>query len=171
MSNEVQAFIGLGSNQGNAIRNLCNAVDALGKLPGVRLVSCSSLYRSAPVGYLEQPEFVNAVCRIDTDLPAPALLERLQTLEHNAGRRRDGVRWGPRVLDLDILLYGDAVLATDSLVVPHPRMHERAFVLYPLQEIAPELRIPGIGSLDELVALCVDQDCERLSTGCQGTTG
>ncbi|MGW8247053.1 MAG: 2-amino-4-hydroxy-6-hydroxymethyldihydropteridine diphosphokinase [Acidiferrobacterales bacterium] len=166
MSKMVQAFIGLGSNQGNAVKNVCNAIGELGQIAGTRLGHCSSLYRSAPVGYLDQPDFVNAVCQVDTSSPAPVLLEQLQRLEQKAGRRRDGVRWGPRTLDLDILLYDDAVLDTDSLVVPHPRMHERAFVLYPLQEIAPELRIPGIGSLDELVALCADQDCERLVEGC-----
>lgn len=171
MSKMVQAFIGLGSNQGNAVKNVCNAIDELGQITGTRVDLCSSLYRSAPVGYLDQPDFVNAVCRVDTSSSARVLLEQLQRLEQKAGRRRDGVRWGPRPLDLDILLYGDAVLDTDSLVIPHPRMHERAFVLYPLQEIAPELRIPGIGSLDELVALCADQDCERLAEGCQGVAG
>lgn len=171
MSKMVQVFIGLGSNQGNAIKNVCNAIGELGNIADTRFGYCSSLYRSAPVGYLDQPDFVNAVCQVETSLPAPALLEQLGLLEHKAGRKRDGARWGPRPLDLDILLYGDAVLDTDSLSVPHPRMHERAFVLYPLQEIAPELRIPGIGSLDDLVDLCADQDCERLAEGCQGVTG
>jgi len=166
MSNPVEVFIGLGSNQGDAIANICNAIDELESIAGARLEQCSSLYRSAPIGYLDQPGFINAVCRIEAGLSAPDLLQRLQHLERKAGRQPGGVRWGPRVLDLDLLLYGDAVLETDSLVVPHPRMHERAFVLYPLQEIAPDLQVPGHGSVDELVALCADQDCDRLEKGC-----
>jgi 2-amino-4-hydroxy-6-hydroxymethyldihydropteridine diphosphokinase len=166
MSTLEQAFIGLGSNQGDAAGNICDAIGELQKLTANKRVICSSLYRSAPVGYLQQPDFINAVCRIDTRLSAMELLNELQSLERKAGRRRDGVRWGPRILDLDLLLFGDTVMQNDSLVLPHPRMHERAFVLYPLQEIAPNQQIPGFGPVAELVASCADQDCERIDEGC-----
>lgn len=166
MSSSAQVYIGLGSNQGDAIANVCRAIEELGGLNSIQLVRCSSLYRSAPVGYLDQPDFVNAVCHASTSLSAEELLETLQQMEHKAGRRRDGVRWGPRVLDLDLLLYANVVLESETLVIPHPRMHERAFVLYPLQEISPGLRIPGHGTIKELVASCKDQDCNRLGEAC-----
>jgi len=166
MSGSAQVYIGLGSNQGDAIANVCRAIEELGGSNSIQLLRCSSLYRSAPVGYLDQPDFVNAVCQVDTSLSAQELLEDLQLLEQKAGRRRDGVRWGPRVLDLDLLLYANVVLESETLVIPHPRMHERAFVLYPLQEISPGLRIPGHGTIKELVASCKDQDCNRLGEAC-----
>ena len=166
MSTSAQVYIGLGSNQGDAIDNVCRAIEELGRSSSIRLQRCSSLYRSAPVGYLDQPDFVNAVCQASTSLSAEDLLEELQQLEQKAGRRRDGVRWGPRVLDLDLLLYDNAILESETLVVPHPRMHQRAFVLYPLQEISPGLQIPGRGSVDKLAALCARQDCDRLERAC-----
>ena len=166
MSTSAQVYIGLGSNQGDAIDNVCRAIEELGHSSSIQLLRCSSLYRSAPVGYLDQPDFVNAVCQVNTGLSAEDLLEELQQLEQKAGRRRDGVRWGPRVLDLDLLLYDNAVLQSEMLVVPHPRMHQRAFVLYPLQEISPGLQIPGQGSVDELAELCAGQDCDRLEGAC-----
>lgn len=171
MSTWKQAFIGLGSNQGDAIENICSAIDELRKIGSSRLRICSALYRSAPVGYLQQPDFINAVCGIDTSLSAPGLLSALQALEQKAGRRRDGIRWGPRVLDLDLLLYDDTISRTDSLELPHPRMHERAFVLYPLREIAPDLQIPGYGPIDNLAAECADQVCERIDAECRGGEG
>ena len=166
MSTSAQVYIGLGSNQGNAIDNVCRAIEELGGSESIQLIRCSSLYRSAPVGYLDQPDFVNAVCQACTSLSAEELLEALQQMEHKAGRRRDGVRWGPRVLDLDLLLYANVALESETLVIPHPRMHERAFVLYPLQEIAPGMQIPGHGSVEELMAYCSDQDCDRLEEAC-----
>ena len=166
MSTTAQVYIGLGSNQGDAIDNVCRAIEELGGSNSIQLVRCSSLYRSAPVGYLDQPDFVNAVCQVSTSLSAEEFLEVLQQLEQKAGRRRDGVRWGPRVLDLDLLLYDNAVMESEALVIPHPRMHQRAFVLYPLQEISPGLQIPGKGSVDELAALCAGQDCDRLEGAC-----
>ena len=166
MSTSAQVYIGLGSNQGHAIDNVCRAIGEFKASNSIQLVHCSSLYRSAPVGYLDQPDFVNAVCQARTSLPVDELLKELQQLELKAGRRRDGVRWGPRVLDLDLLLYDNVTLESATLVVPHPRMHERAFVLYPLQEISPGLQIPGHGPVGELAAACADQDCDRLEEAC-----
>jgi len=166
MTTSAKVYIGLGSNQGDPIDNVCHAIKELEGSSSIELARCSSLYRSAPVGYLDQPDFVNAVCQASTSLSAEELLEVLQQLELKAGRRRDGARWGPRVLDLDLLLYANVVLESETLVLPHPRMHERAFVLYPLREISPGLQIPGKGSVDELAAACAEQDCDRLAEAC-----
>jgi 2-amino-4-hydroxy-6-hydroxymethyldihydropteridine diphosphokinase len=117
-------------------------------------MACSSLYRSAPMGPANQPDYVNAVMAVETALAPLALLDALQALETAFGRVRHGERWGPRTLDLDILLYGSEILATDRLTVPHPGLAEREFVLYPLQEIAPDLNIPGLGPLADLVRRC-----------------
>lgn len=117
-------------------------------------MACSSLYRSAPLGPANQPDYVNAVMAVETALAPLALLDALQALETAFGRVRHGERWGPRTLDLDILLYGSEILATDRLTVPHPGLAEREFVLYPLQEIAPDLNIPGLGPLADLVRRC-----------------
>ena len=115
-----------------------------------------ALYRSSPLGYLEQPDFLNAVVQLDTGLPPEALLDRLQEIENRHGRERP-FAGAPRTLDLDLLLYGDSVQATPRLTLPHPRMHERAFVLEPLLEIAPEAAIPGRGTASELLAGCAGQ--------------
>jgi 2-amino-4-hydroxy-6-hydroxymethyldihydropteridine diphosphokinase len=120
-------------------------------LPDTRLARVSSLYRSAPVGYLDQPDFINAVAQIETGLTPRALLDRLLAIERRYGRVRDFPN-APRTLDLDILLYAECIVQEPGLTIPHPRMHERAFVLVPLVEIAPEAVIPGRGRADELVA-------------------
>jgi len=167
MNKSEVAYIGLGSNLGDAISNVCNANKQLNSLPGTKVVASSSLYQSSPVGYVDQADFVNAVSRIETILAPESLLSLLQGVELEFGRQRDGARWGPRTLDLDLLLYGDTILKSDSLEVPHPRMHERAFVLYPLQELAPDLRIPGQDKdIAHLLMDCTDQVCERLYEGC-----
>ena len=119
-------------------------------LPDTRLARMSSLYRSAPVGYLEQPDFINAVAQIETALSPRALLDALLEIERRLGRVRDFPN-APRTLDLDLVLYGETVCAEPALTVPHPRMHERAFVLVPLAEIAPEAMVPGRGRVSELV--------------------
>lgn len=160
----VDAFIGIGSNQQRPVDQVKNAIAALGDQPLIQVQACSSLYRSAPVGGVEQPDFINAVCQVQTSLSPQALLHELQQLEMQAGRVRDGVRWGPRTLDLDLLLYGDQTLETGTLVIPHSRMHERAFVLYPLSEISPNLGIPGHGKISELVKQCGGQQCARIET-------
>jgi 2-amino-4-hydroxy-6-hydroxymethyldihydropteridine diphosphokinase len=146
------AYIGLGSNLDAPDRQVERALHELDALPQTRLVARSRLYRTAPWGGIEQPDFINAVARLETELEAGDLMRCLLEIEHRAGRRRIGERNGPRILDLDLLLYGDANIATADLQVPHPRLHERAFVLVPLAEIAPDLVVPGRGSVRELLA-------------------
>lgn len=140
-----RAYIGLGSNLADPVYQVRSALDRLDALPETRLAKASGLYRTAPWGVTDQPEFVNAVAAVDTRLRPLALLEALQSEEGRAGRARGGRRWGPRVLDLDLLLFGNDRHADERLTLPHPRMHERAFVLVPLLEIAPGIGIPGVG--------------------------
>lgn len=140
----MRAYIGLGANLGEAANTLQVALQAIGLLPESRLLAASPLYRSAPVGYLDQPDFVNAVACIETTRPALQLLTDLQALEEQSGRQRT-FRNAPRTLDLDLLLYGDCVLNEPDLELPHPRMHQRGFVLVPLLDIAPDIIIPGVG--------------------------
>ncbi|MBC5782069.1 2-amino-4-hydroxy-6-hydroxymethyldihydropteridine diphosphokinase [Ramlibacter sp. USB13] len=149
MREPVTAFVGLGANLGDAQGTVRQAILDLGHLPATQLVQSSRLYRSAPVD-AGGPDFINAVAEVRTGLTAPALLAALQQLEQGAGRERP-YRHAPRTLDLDLLLYGDARIASPSLTVPHPRLRERAFVLLPLHELASE-RV----SADELAAV-VDQ--------------
>jgi 2-amino-4-hydroxy-6-hydroxymethyldihydropteridine diphosphokinase len=149
-SSLVTAFIALGANIGNPVAQINAALYALAALPGTRLVRQSSLYRNPPVGYLEQPEFFNGVAQVETGLAPYELLERLLEIERGQGRMRDHAN-APRTLDLDVLLYGDRVIAEPGLVVPHPRMLERAFVLVPLAEIAPDAVVPGMGRVADLL--------------------
>ena len=146
-----EAFVGLGANIGEPETQVLRAIEALAEVPGTRVLAASSLYRSAPVGVGAQPDFVNAVARIETSLSARALLGELLAAEARFGRTR-AFPGAPRTLDLDLLLYGDHVIDEPGLVVPHPRMHERAFVLAPLAEIAPEVAIPGKGRALPLLA-------------------
>jgi 2-amino-4-hydroxy-6-hydroxymethyldihydropteridine diphosphokinase len=132
---KVLAYIGIGSNLGDPAENVRQAMLRLGTLGDVKVRS--SLYLTAPQGEMNQPDFVNAVVALETALPVRQLLDALREQERRAGRQRDGRRWGPRTIDLDILTYGDCQLDEAELIVPHPRMHERAFVLVPLAEIAP----------------------------------
>lgn len=147
----VRAFVGLGSNLGKPAGQVRHAMTALDALPGTGVTAASRLYRTAPWGITDQPDFVNAVAEIATDLEPQRLLDALQALEREAGRFRDGERWGPRVLDLDLLLYDDRVSSDARLTLPHPRMHQRAFVLVPLLEIAPDTGIPGLGPAAHLL--------------------
>jgi len=148
----VTAYIGLGGNLGDPADRLRAAAQDLAAIPQTQLKHVSSLYRSPPLGPPDQPHYVNAVAALETALPPDALLDALQALEVRHGRVRDGQRWGPRTLDLDLLLYGDAQLATPRLTVPHPGLPRRAFVLYPLAEIAPDLQVPGWGGVQALLA-------------------
>ncbi|HKU47109.1 MAG TPA: 2-amino-4-hydroxy-6-hydroxymethyldihydropteridine diphosphokinase [Burkholderiales bacterium] len=132
------AYVGIGSNLDDPRAHVTQAFDELDRLPHTRVVKKSSLYRSAPLGYADQPDFINAVAQLETGLPAERLLAELQEVEARHGRARSFPN-APRTLDLDLLLYGTAKLNTKTLQVPHPRMHERAFVLKPLLEIAPHL--------------------------------
>lgn len=136
------AFIGLGSNLGDRQANLMAAVSRLGLERSVRIVSLSSIYETKPVGRIEQPSFLNAVAKIETGLSPGELLDRMMTIENSLGRIRT-VRWGPRTIDLDLLLYEDLILNSPGLILPHPEMTRRFFVLAPLAEIAPELKLPG----------------------------
>jgi 2-amino-4-hydroxy-6-hydroxymethyldihydropteridine diphosphokinase len=145
------AYIALGSNLRDPAAQVKAGFEALAMLPDSRLAAVSSLYLTAPVGHLDQPDFVNAVALIETALAPRALLDELLAIERHFGRVRD-IPNGPRTLDLDILLYGDDVHDDEALTLPHPRMHERAFVLVPLAEIAPDGVIPGRGGVSALAA-------------------
>ncbi|WP_193222167.1 2-amino-4-hydroxy-6-hydroxymethyldihydropteridine diphosphokinase [Alkalilimnicola sp. S0819] len=159
-----RVFIGLGSNLAEPARQVRDALRDLGALPDTRLVRQSSLYASPPMGPPDQPDYINAVAELRTELAPLALLAQLQGLERRSGRERV-VRWGPRTLDLDILLWGERKLALEGLTVPHPGVHERAFVLYPLAEIAPGLSVPGRGELGALLAQCERGGLRRLEPG------
>ena len=154
-------FVGLGANLGDAAATLREALSALQALAEPGSFQASSLYRSAPVD-AAGPDFLNAVARFDTALAPHALLDALQAIEHRFGRERP-YRNAPRTLDLDLLLYGEECIATPTLTVPHPRLHERAFVVRPLAEIAPHLTIPGHGLVVDLLAPLASQSADRLS--------
>jgi 2-amino-4-hydroxy-6-hydroxymethyldihydropteridine diphosphokinase len=155
-------YVGLGSNLEGPRERVLAAFDELAGLPDTRLVRRSGLYRSAPIGHEAQPDFVNAVARLETGLAPPRLLEALQRIESRHGRERS-FPGAPRTLDLDLLLYDDAVIASPMLTLPHPRMHERAFVLRPLAEIAPDASVPGRGTAAQLLRGCAAQDVELMA--------
>ena len=157
----IPCYIALGSNQQQPAEQLRRAVAAISQLPESRLHCVSHCYRSAAVGPGEQPDYLNAVLRLDTGLAPGTLLDALQGIENDQGRTRT-VRWGPRTLDLDILLYGDLVLSTRRLQIPHPRMADRNFVLYPLLDIAdPNLMLPDGRELGTLVSACPEGELIR----------
>lgn len=156
----MESYIGLGSNLDNPELQLEMALAALNDIPDTSLVKHSSFYRSIPLGPSDQPDFINAVALLDTHLTARQLLSQSQLIENRRGRVRDGQRWGPRMLDLDILLYGDQVIDEPELAVPHPGIRYRNFVLMPLLELAPDLEVPGLGRVDELLG----------AVGCAGIT-
>lgn len=151
-----RAVIGLGANLGDPAAQLRTAIAAIGRIADTRVHAVSSFYRTAPVGYLAQPEFVNAAVAVETALAPRALLDALQAIEAAAGRERR-FKDAPRTLDLDILLYDDRVADEPGLTIPHPRLHERAFALAPLVEIAPDAVVPGHGRAADLLARCADQ--------------
>lgn len=144
------AYVGLGSNLDDPARQLDAAGAGLAALPRTRLIAVSRRYRSSPVGFAAQPDFLNAVAALLTTLEPEALLAELRQLEQRLGKRAPTVRFGPRRIDLDLLAFGAASCASDTLTLPHPRLHERAFVLYPLAELAPALWIPGRGRVARL---------------------
>ncbi len=149
-----RVYIGLGSNLADPLTQLRSALAALAALPQTSLAAQSSFYASDPLGPADQPRYVNAVAALDTELAPLELLDALQRIELEQGRLRKAERWGPRTLDLDILLFGDRQLAEPRLTVPHYHMHARAFVLYPLAEIAPQLYLPDGRALSALLAAC-----------------
>jgi 2-amino-4-hydroxy-6-hydroxymethyldihydropteridine diphosphokinase len=156
-----RCFIALGANLGDPVATVKAAILALRGLPGTEFIAASSLYRTAPVGLKHQPDFINAVVELIAVSPAPTFLESLFEIEARFGRQRS-VKNAPRTLDLDLLLYGDEISNDPQLTLPHPRLHERAFVLAPLAEIAPQLIIPGRGAVAELLLRCADQQIEKL---------
>ena len=153
--------IALGSNLGNRLENLQGAVDAIFDAPGLDLVAVSPVYLTAPVGGPGQPDYLNAVLIATTALPAHAVLERCHGVEDVFGRVRHEV-WGPRTLDLDIIVYGDVVSDDPELILPHPRAHERAFVLAPWHDIDPDAEIPGWGQVSDLLAKIGPAEIRRL---------
>ena len=157
-----QVYVGLGSNLADPRAQVERALLALAGLPRTRLVRRSRLYRTTPWGRANQPEFVNAVVALQTELSPRELLEALLAIERAAGRARDATRWGPRVLDLDILAFGDRMIDEPGLHVPHPHLHERAFVLLPLAEVAPDLIVPRNGRVGDLVRGIDASGCEPL---------
>lgn len=156
------AFIALGSNLADPQTQVARGLDELASLPGTSVLARSSFYASAPVGYADQPDFVNAVATIGTTLSPTVLLHALLALEQQHGRER-GVPNGPRTLDLDLLLYGDLQYHEAGLSIPHPRMHERAFVLLPLTEIAPDCVIPGKGRASDWLVKCGAQSLRKIN--------
>ncbi|NWL75428.1 2-amino-4-hydroxy-6-hydroxymethyldihydropteridine diphosphokinase [Pseudomonas taiwanensis] len=157
-----RVYIGLGSNLAEPVSQLRGALEALGDLPRTRLAAVSSLYASDPLGPPDQPRYVNAVAALETELAPLELLDALQTIELAQGRVRKDERWGPRTLDLDILLFGQRRIDEPRLQVPHYHMHARAFVLYPLAEIAGDLQLPDGRPLQTLLDACPFEGLERL---------
>ena len=155
-----QVFIALGSNLEDPVFQVQKALDEIAILPECNLLSCSSLYRSAPIGKCDQPDFINAVVQIETTLSPYNLLKALLQIEQNHGRVRR-LPNGPRTLDLDILMYDKLECNKHNLILPHPRMHQRAFVLKPLMEISKDCFIPGRGAVAELLSACAEQRLER----------
>ena len=150
-------FVGLGSNQDEPVAQLSRAVRAMGQIPTTRIQAVSSFYANPPMGPPDQPEFVNAVVWLTTDLAPLALLDVLLAIELDQGRVRGAQRWGPRTLDLDLLLYGTRCMRHPRLVLPHPGLCERPFVLHPLAEIAPHAPVPGHAEVHFLARkVCAD---------------
>ena len=149
----MRAYVGLGSNLGDREATVRRAVESLGERPGIEVVAVSTLRETDPVGYEEQPRFLNGAADLEVDLTARALLDELLAIERELGRDRSReTRWGPRTIDLDLLLYGDETVEEPGLTVPHPRLAERQFVLEPLHELEPDLRLPDGRTVQELVA-------------------
>ena len=153
MADAIRAFVGMGGNIGDAANTLMEAIWALEALPQTSVRSQSDLYRSPPWGRTDQAEFINAVVELQTRLAPSILLDSLIEIEERFGRVRNAdERWGPRTLDLDLLLYGDQTIQVPGLCIPHPHLHERGFVLVPLAQIAPNLDVPGQGRVADLLA-------------------
>lgn len=157
-------FVGMGCNLGEREAVLASALQALKDHPGCSDTQCSSLYETDPMGPQDQPDYLNAVASFNTELDAQDLLSVLQSIELDHGRKRDDTRWGARTLDLDLLLYGNEMIDTPTLTVPHAGIAERSFVLLPLSELSPELIIPGHGSVAELLSQCRQFGIRRLDS-------
>jgi 2-amino-4-hydroxy-6-hydroxymethyldihydropteridine diphosphokinase len=146
------AYVGIGSNLGDTRTTLEHALALLDAREGIRVAAISTLRETAPVGYLDQPRFLNGAARLETELSPAELLAAFLEVERELGRSRDGPRFGPRTVDLDLLLYGDVEVDEPGLTVPHPRLHERRFALEPLAELDPGLVVPGRGAVETLLA-------------------
>lgn len=155
-------YIGIGSNLDNPFAHVQQAIAELKQVPQCNHIATSALYRSAPMGPANQPDYINAVSALQTTLTPLQVLDQLQAIELQHGRIRQGERWGPRTLDLDLLLYGEKTINEHRLIVPHSGLHERSFVLYPLQDIDPDLVIPGLGPLTLLIEQCPHSALERV---------
>lgn len=155
------AYVGVGSNLGDSVRTVTEALAALACLSGCAWVGASSLWYSKPLADMPQPDYVNAVAALETDLHAEALLDGLQAIENQFGRTR-GAHWASRTLDLDILLFGDTISNSARLTVPHPGLAERDFVLVPLAELNPALIVPGLGALQDLLARCPQRGLQKI---------
>jgi 2-amino-4-hydroxy-6-hydroxymethyldihydropteridine diphosphokinase len=162
VSRWIPVYVGLGSNLDDPGRQVEAAFNALGQLPGSRLVLRSSLYRSRPLGPVDQPDFVNAVAGMLTCAPPVEFLAALKSLEATQGRAKPVVRWGPRRIDLDLLVYGNSRIDEPGLQVPHPGIDDRNFVIVPLAEIAPDLQVPGLGRVSRLAQLADRAGLERI---------
>lgn len=159
----VRAYIGIGSNLSDPRGQVMRAITELDDVPGCCVVKHSSLYASKPLGLQDQPDFVNAVAAVDTTLSAQRLLEALHSLETRHGRVRTARQWGPRTLDLDLLVFGSVSILSPTLTVPHPALVERDFVLHPLYEIAPDLHVPGRGPIEGYLAGCNNHGLQRIA--------
>ena len=157
-----RSYVAIGANLGDALATVQAAIEALRGLPHSQMIAASSLYRTAPVGLRNQPDFINAVVSVETQLDARHLLDELFAIEARFGRRRS-VPNAPRTLDLDLLLHGDTISNDPHLTLPHPRMHLRAFVLAPLAEISSSLTLPAHGTVEQLLRRCNEQQIESLS--------
>lgn len=162
----VRCYIGLGANLAQPVQQLQHALDALQQIPHCQLTAVSSFYGSKPMGPQDQPDYVNAVVAIDTSLSPLQLLDTLQQIEQQQGRTRKAERWGPRTLDLDILLYSNDIIETERLVVPHYGLKVREFVLHPLHEIAPELSLPDGTVLSSLLAQVPLNGLQKIHSSC-----
>ncbi len=156
------AYVGLGANLGQPVEQLRKAVGLLGAIPDIRMVVVSPVYSSRPMGPQDQPDYCNAAVGLLTTVEPLVLLDTLQGIENQMGRVRDGERWGPRAIDMDLLVFGDVVMSSEKLVLPHPGISERSFVLYPLADIAPALKVPGLASVESLRAALTGDDLQRL---------
>ncbi len=159
----LEIYLGLGSNLNDPIAQVKLAISALEEMQAVTLNQVSSFYLTEPWGEKNQPAFINAVAQLSTNLEPLELLACVQSIEHSQGRTRSGSQWGPRTLDIDILLYGRLSINLDNLIIPHARMYQRAFVLLPLLEVAGNIEIPGFGYIEALLAMCGKQTVRRLT--------
>ncbi|MEA3411281.1 MAG: 2-amino-4-hydroxy-6-hydroxymethyldihydropteridine diphosphokinase [Pseudomonadota bacterium] len=165
MAPTVSAYIGIGSNLGDPRKQVLSAYRELAAIPSCRLVARSALYASAPMGPKDQPDYINSAAAIETSLAPGKLLSRLQVIEDRHGRVRGPVRWGPRTLDLDLLVYGKLELDTAELTLPHPGLHKRCFVLCPLADLGVDIVVPGLGTVHDLLGRTDCRGIVRLDEG------